>query len=101
VRPCSKGDARRDTPRASTVTGDPGDALPVPRGRIRRRLWTVMERFRQQHRRRKRYADLMIAAITAAGQHVLVTRNQADFRGVLPQAQLANWIDEPPETSLP
>jgi predicted nucleic acid-binding protein len=62
---------------------------------------TVLERFRQQHRQRKRYADLMIAAITAAGQHVLVTRNQADFRDVLPQAQLANWIDEPPGTSLP
>ena len=27
---------------------------------------TVMERPRQQHRRRKRYADLMIAAITVA-----------------------------------
>ena len=62
---------------------------------------TMMERLRQQHRRRKRYADLMIAAITAAGQHVLVTRNQADFRDVLPQAQLANWIDEPPGASLP
>jgi predicted nucleic acid-binding protein len=60
-----------------------------------------MERFRQQHRRRKRYADLMIAAITGAGQHVLGTRNQADFRDVLPQAQLANWIDEPPGASLP
>ena len=62
---------------------------------------TVMERFRHQHRRRKRYADLMIAAITTAGQHILVTRNQADFRDVLPQTQLANWIDEPPEASLP
>ena len=62
---------------------------------------TVMERLRQQHRRRKRYADLMIAAIVVAGQHVLVTRNQADFRDVLPQAQLANWLDEPPEASLP
>lgn len=37
---------------------------------------TVMERLRQQYRRRKRYADLMIAAITAAGQHILATRNQ-------------------------
>jgi predicted nucleic acid-binding protein len=62
---------------------------------------TVMERLRQQHRRRKRYADLMIAAIVVAGQHILATRNQADFRDVLPQAQLANWLDEPPEASLP
>jgi hypothetical protein len=36
-----------------------------------------------------------------AGQHVLVTRHQADFRDVLPQAQVANWIDEPPEAALP
>jgi predicted nucleic acid-binding protein len=62
---------------------------------------TVMERLRQRHRRRQRYADLMIAAIVVAGQHVLVTRNRADFSDVLPQAQLANWIDDPPEQSLP
>jgi predicted nucleic acid-binding protein len=61
----------------------------------------VMERLQRRHRRRKRYADLMIAAIVAAGQHILVTRNQADFRDVLPRAQLANWIDDPPEVSLP
>jgi predicted nucleic acid-binding protein len=36
---------------------------------------TVMEDLRRRHRRRKRYADLMIAAIIAAGQHVPVTRN--------------------------
>jgi predicted nucleic acid-binding protein len=62
---------------------------------------TVMEDLRQRHRRRKRYSDLMIAAIVAAGQHVLVTRNQGDFSDVLPRAQLANWIDDPPEQSLP
>jgi predicted nucleic acid-binding protein len=54
-----------------------------------------------RHHRRKRDADLMIAVIVAAGQHILVTRNQADFRDVLPRAQLANWIDDPPEASLP
>jgi len=57
---------------------------------------TVLERLRQQHRRSKRYADLMIAAITIAGRHTLVTRNQRDFADLLPKAQLVNWIDTPP-----
>jgi predicted nucleic acid-binding protein len=60
---------------------------------------TVMERLRQQHRRRKRYADLMIAAMVLAGQHILVTRNRMDFVDVLPATQLANWIDDPPDIS--
>jgi predicted nucleic acid-binding protein len=60
---------------------------------------TVMERLRQQHRWRKRYADLMIAAMVHAGQHILVTRNRADFVEMLPAAQLANWIDHPPTAS--
>jgi len=62
---------------------------------------TVMERLRQQYRRRKRYADLMIAAITAASQHILVPRNQADFTDVLPQAQLANRRVWAPGHALP
>lgn len=60
---------------------------------------TVMARLRQQHRRRKRYADLMIAAMVLAGQHILVTRNTTDFVDVLPAAQVANWIDDPPPAS--
>ena len=55
-----------------------------------------MERLQGRHRRRKRYADLMIAAMTITGQHVLVTRNLADFVDLLPHAQLVNWIDDPP-----
>jgi predicted nucleic acid-binding protein len=62
---------------------------------------TVMEDLRQRHRRRKRHADLMIAASAAAGQHVLVTRNQGDFSDGLPQRQLTNGSDDPPEQSLP
>lgn len=57
---------------------------------------TVLERLRQQHRRSRRYADLMIAAVALAGRHTLVTRNQRDFADLLPKAQLANWIDTPP-----
>jgi hypothetical protein len=41
----------------------------------------------------------MIAAMVVAGQHILVTRNRADFVDVLPLAQLANWIDDPPNAS--
>lgn len=43
---------------------------------------------------RKRYADVLIAAQAIAGQHILVTRNTADFRDLLPPQQLQNWIDE-------
>jgi predicted nucleic acid-binding protein len=57
---------------------------------------TVLERLRQQNRRSKRYADMMIAAIAIAGRHTLVTRNQRDFADLLPKAQLVNWIDTPP-----
>jgi predicted nucleic acid-binding protein len=60
---------------------------------------TVLERLRQQQRRRKRYADLMIAAMVIAGQHILVTCNRTDFVDVVPAAQLANWIDNPPTAS--
>ena len=60
---------------------------------------TVVARLRQQHRRRKRYAALMIAAMVIAGQHILVTRNRTDFVDVLPTTQVANWIDDPPDAS--
>jgi predicted nucleic acid-binding protein len=56
----------------------------------------VMARLRRQHRRHKRYADMMIAAIVEAGRHILVTRNQADFVDLLPPTRLVNWIDDPP-----
>jgi len=56
----------------------------------------VMEQLRRTHKRRKRYADLMIAAIAAAGSHIVVTRNQADFADLLPPIQVVNWIDNPP-----
>jgi predicted nucleic acid-binding protein len=36
---------------------------------------------------------MMIAAMAKAGRHVVVTRNQKDFENLLPQNQLANWID--------
>ncbi len=47
-----------------------------------------------QTRTRKRYADVLIAAQTIAGHHVLVTRNSTHFRDLLPPPQLQNWIDD-------
>jgi predicted nucleic acid-binding protein len=42
---------------------------------------------------RKRYADVMIAAIALSGRHIVVTRNQSHFADLLPVDQLVNWID--------
>ena len=50
----------------------------------------LIERFKT----RKRYADVLIAAQTIAGRHLLITRNTDDFRDLLPAQQLQNWIDE-------
>lgn len=51
-------------------------------------------RLKEQTKTRKRYADVLIAAQTIAGRHVLVTRNTDDFRDLLPVNQLQNWIDD-------
>ena len=44
---------------------------------------------------KKRYADMMIAAMALAGDHIVVTRNTKHFADLLPSEQLANWIDDP------
>ncbi len=56
----------------------------------------AMLRLQHQVKSRKRYADVMIAAVALAGKHVVVTRNMAHFADLLPARQLANWIDTPP-----
>src|SRR5262249_1047809 len=43
---------------------------------------------------RKRYADVLIAAQTIAGHHILFPRTAADFRDLLPAHQLQNWIEK-------
>lgn len=56
----------------------------------------AMLRLQRQVKTRKRYVDVMIAAVALAGNHVVVTRNQAHFTDLLPPRQLANWIDNTP-----
>lgn len=55
---------------------------------------TVAARLKGQVKTRKRYADVLIAAQTIAGHHLLVTRNTEDFRDLLLPGQLQNWIDD-------
>ena len=43
---------------------------------------------------RKRYADVVIAAIALAGGYIVVTRNVDDFRDLLPADRIQNWIDQ-------
>jgi len=43
---------------------------------------------------RKRYADVVIAAMALAGGGVVVTRNVEDFRDLLPADRIQNWIDQ-------
>ncbi|RLC08082.1 MAG: hypothetical protein DRI57_24720 [Deltaproteobacteria bacterium] len=47
-------------------------------------------------RRKKRHADMMIAAMTLSNNFVLVTRNERDFADLLLTQHLENWIDNPP-----
>lgn len=52
-----------------------------------------MEALRQRVGTKKRYADVIIAAMALAGGHIVVTRNVADFKDLLPAARIQNWID--------
>lgn len=61
-----------------------------------RQMAQTMAQMQKKHGSRKRYADMMIAAMALAGNHVVVTRNQKHFADLLPTHQLANWIDAPP-----
>ena len=46
--------------------------------------------------RKKRHADMMIAAMALSNRFVLVTRNEQDFTDLLLPQQVENWIDKPP-----
>ena len=54
----------------------------------------VLTALRNSVSTRKRYADVVIAAIALAGGDIVVTRNVDDFRDLLPTDQIQNWIDQ-------
>jgi len=56
----------------------------------------ILKKLLKKFKSKKRYADMMIAAMGLAGNHVVITRNTKHFTDLLPPQQLANWIDEPP-----
>ena len=43
---------------------------------------------------RKRYTDVVIAAMALVDDHIIVTRNVNDFRDLLPAARIQNWVDQ-------
>jgi len=51
---------------------------------------------RKVKHRKKRHADMMIAAMALSNRFVLVTRNERDFADLLLPQQVENWIDNPP-----
>ncbi len=49
---------------------------------------------RQRVSTRKRYADVVIAAMALASGDIVVTRNVDDFRDLMPAAKIQNWVDQ-------
>ncbi len=56
----------------------------------------ALAELRQKHKKHKCYADMMIAAMVLAGNHIVVTRNVKHFEPLLPKNKIANWIDDKP-----
>jgi predicted nucleic acid-binding protein len=54
----------------------------------------IAAKIKGQSKTRGRYADVLIAAQTIPGGHIVVTRNTKDFLDLLPASQIQNWIDE-------
>ena len=56
----------------------------------------ALEELQRRYKTHKRYADMLIAAMAKAGNHIVVTRNQQHFEKMLPKNRIANWVDEKP-----
>ena len=54
-------------------------------------------KIKQKHKTNKRYADVQIAAMALAGNHIVVTRNEDHFKDLLPKSQIENWVDTSPK----
>jgi len=77
------------------------DRQKAPASKFRVLLFTEeareeFKRILKKFKSKKRYADMMIAAMAMTCHHVVVTRNTKHFADLLPPHQLANWIAEPP-----
>ena len=48
----------------------------------------------QKIKTKKRYADVVIAAMARATGLIVVTRNVEDFKDLLPAMKIQNWIDQ-------
>lgn len=48
----------------------------------------ALKKILKKHQSKKRYVDLMIAAMAFAGNHIVVTRNVKHFADVLPPPQI-------------
>ncbi|MEP7339923.1 MAG: type II toxin-antitoxin system VapC family toxin [Acidobacteriota bacterium] len=54
----------------------------------------ALNSLRQRVNTRKRYADVIIAAMALASDDIVVTRNVDDFRDLLPAIRIQNWVDQ-------
>ena len=61
---------------------------------LNERAITELATLRNRVNTRKRYADVVIAAMALACDDIVVTRNVDDFRDLLPADRIQNWIDQ-------
>lgn len=53
----------------------------------------VLQAMHKRIKTKKRYPDVMIAAMATTKNLIVVTRNQKHFADLLPSTRLENWID--------
>lgn len=53
-----------------------------------------LQAMQQRIKTKKRYADVVLAAMARAEGLTVVTRNVQDFKDLLPMQRVQNWIDQ-------